>query len=426
MYINYEKKAAEAVSEIKRKKLFRDYPIISAIADKPPYGINEKNGKEIILWGNNNYLGLSQHPKIIAAKIAAIKQHGAGSGGTRNVLGTTKYLDDLESKIAKWHKKEKALVHISALDANIGVLAALGKYFQNCVFISDESNHASIIDGIRASGASKFVFKHNNVKEIEQKLSEVRGLSDSCPIIIVIESLYSMSGDIAPLKEIIALKKKYNALLYVDEVHAAGVIGKTGAGVAEELGVEADIDIICSTLAKSIGCTGGYVTGSSNMIEFLRHYSRNFIYTTALSPDSAAAAIKAIEIIESDEGRNIREKHKQSVSHLKAALKKYDINYLENGTHIVPIIIGDEARTTKISKDLLDEFNLAVTPIFAPTVAVGSARLRVNPTPNHTREMAEEFASALSILLKKYSDIKTIANDVNECDKLNVKTKGAK
>ncbi len=426
MFINYEKKAAEAVSEIKRRRLFRDYPIISAIADKPPYGINEKNGKEIILWGNNNYLGLSQHPKIIAAKIAAIKQHGAGSGGTRNVLGTTKYLDDLENKIANWHKKEKALVHISALDANIGVLAALGKYFQNCVFISDESNHASIIDGIRASGASKFVFKHNNVKEIEQKLAEVRGLSDSRPIIIVIESLYSMTGDIAPLKEIIALKKKYNALLYVDEVHAAGVIGKTGAGVAEELGVEADIDIICSTLAKSIGCTGGYVTGSSNMIEFLRHYSRNFIYTTALSPDSAAAAIKAIEIIESDEGRNIHEKHKQSVGHLKAALKKYDINYLENGTHIVPIIIGDEARTTKISKDLLDEFNLAVTPIFAPTVAVGSARLRVNPTPNHTKEMAEEFASALSILLKKYSDIKTIANDVNECDKLNIKTKGAK
>lgn len=418
MFINYEKKAAEAVSEIKHKKIYRDYPVISVISDRPPFALNEKNGKEVILWGNNNYLGLAQHPEIINTKINAIAKHGVGSSGTRNILGTSKILDELENRIASWHKKEKALVHISALDANIGVLGALGRFLQNAIFISDEYNHASMIDGIKASGASKYIFKHNNFVEVEKKLKEIRALSDSRPIIIAIESVYSMSGDITDLKKFIELKQKYNAFLYVDEVHAIGVMGSSGAGLSEKIGVENDIDIICGTLAKAVGCAGGYVVGSKNMIEFLRHYSRNFIYTTALSADSAAAAVKAIDIISGQEGRIIRAKHKDAVGNFKLMLDKYSINYLKNNSHIVPIIIGDESKTTSIAKDLLDEFNIAVTPIFSPTVPVGTARLRVNPTPNHTIKMSEDFASALSFLLNKYSSRKTVANDVNECDKI--------
>ncbi len=425
MFINYDKEAERNLLEIKRKKLFRDYPLISSIAENAPYGINEKNGNKVIIWGNNNYLGLSTHSKVIAAKINTVKKSGTSSGGTRNVLGTSKILNDLEMKIASWHGKEKALVHISALDANIGVLGALGRIFKNAVFLSDENNHASIIDGIRISAASKYIFKHNDIAGLENKLKEIRTASDERPIIIVVESVYSMSGDKAKLKEIVELKNKYNALLYLDEVHAIGIFGKRGTGLAEELGLLDDIDLICGTLGKSVGSAGGYVTGSTDMIEFLRHNSRNFIYTTALSPDTAAAALAAINIIDSAEGTELRDKHKKVIREFKKVLKKHNIEFLNNEAHIVPIIIGDEQRTSLIASDLLNEYNIAVTPLFAPTVPIGSARLRVNPTPNHTKEMAEEFGAALSTLFKKYSDTKLVAN-TNEEAKLKNKSRGRK
>lgn len=417
MFINYEKEAEKNLQEIKRKKLFRDYPLISAIAGKAPYGINERTGEEIIIWGNNNYLGLSSHPKIIKAKIESVKKAGTSSSGTRNVLGTSKILNDLEKRIAEWHGKEKALVHISALDTNIGVLSALGRIFKSAVFLSDEANHASIIDGIRISRSAKYIFKHNDTADLEKKLKEIRSASDERPIIIALESVYSMSGDKAPLKEIVKLKKKYNALLYVDEVHAIGVFGERGTGLAEELNILDEVDLICGTLGKSLGSSGGYVVGSSNMIEFLRHNSRNFIYTTALAPDSAAAALEAISILDSAEGKALRKKHLQAIDDFKKVLKKYKIDFLQNEAHIVPIIIGDEQRTSLIARDLLNEHNIAVTPLFSPTVPIGSARLRVNPTPNHTKKMAEDFAKALSKLLKKYSDVKAVANDSDSWNK---------
>ncbi len=424
MFIDYEKKAEEALKEIKRKNLFREYPVISVLADEPPYGILESDQRKILIWGNNNYLGLSNNSEVIKAKVEATKAHGSGSSGTRNILGTSKYLDDLEKKIAQWHCKEKALLHISALDANIGVLSALGKQLPNCIFLSDLANHASIIEGIKSSGANKYIFAHNDLIDLENKLKEIRSVSDSRPIIIVIESVYSMDGSKAPLKEFAELKKKYNALLYVDEVHAIGVMGPTGAGLAEEFGLSDEMDIICGTLGKAVGTSGGYIAGSRNMIEFLRHYSKNFIYTTAMAPDNAAASLKSIEIISSEEGKILRKKQQQAVSDLKNSLKKNGINYLENETHIVPVIIGDEQKTSLIAKDLLEIYNIAVTPIFFPTVNVGGARLRINPTPNHTKKMADEFADALKFLLEKYKDlgpVKNIANDDESCDKKFIK-----
>lgn len=408
MFANYEKIASEKLVEIKRKNLFREYPVINLLPENPPFGTikhpNIQASKHLVtIWGNNNYLGLSSHPEIIKAKIEATKKYGAGAGGTRNVLGTSEILNELEKKVANWYGKEKALIHISALDANIGVLSALLKNF-NAIALSDEKNHASIIDGIKLSGADKKIFKHNNIKDIEDKLSNIRKISDARPVVIIIESIYSMEGDFAPLKEIINLKNKYNALLYIDEVHAVGLRGDKGCGLAEELKLLDQVDLICGTFAKAMGVSGGFVVGSHNMIEFLRHHSRNFIFTTAMSADNAAACLKSIEIISSSEGKYLRKKHSEIVNETRLSLLAQGVRILSpKGSHILPVLIGDENITSKIAKDLLNEFDIAVTPIFAPTVPANQARLRINPTPYHTTEMINKLAEALSFLLNKYS-----------------------
>ncbi|HCR85923.1 MAG TPA: 5-aminolevulinate synthase [Alphaproteobacteria bacterium] len=405
MFTNYNKLAENALNEIKRKGLYRNYPLISQSPENPPYGFNHKTDEKVIIWGNNNYLSISSHPDVIKAKIEAIKKYGTGSGGTRNVLGTSDILNELENRIAKFHNKEKAVIHNSALDANIGVLSALGKYFPNTIFLSDESNHASIIDGIRASGASKYIFRHNDLKDLEKKLIKIRNLSDTRPIIIVLESIYSMSGDIAPLEKVIELKKKYNAFIYLDEVHAIGVNGKNGSGVASELKLENEIDIICGTFGKAFGQIGGYIAANEVLCEFLRHYSRNFIFTTALPSDVAAACLAVLNIFESDEGEVLRSQHKQAVSNTKKYLKEYNIPFLDFGTHIIPVILNDEKRTSKIALNLFSNHKIAVTPIFAPTVSVGKARLRINPTPKHTEEMSKDLAIAISNEIKNNPEI---------------------
>lgn len=422
MFVNYNKLAEKALNEIKRKGLFRNYPLISQTPENPPYGVNHKTNEKIIIWGNNNYLSLSNHQEVINAKIDAVKRYGTGSGGTRNVLGTSDILNELETRIAKFHNKEKALIHNSALDANIGVLAALGKYFSNCIFISDESNHASMIDGIKASGASKYVFKHNEIKDLENKLIEIRNISDSRPVIIVIESIYSMTGDIAPLKQIVALKEKYNALIYLDEVHAIGVNGTNGSGVASELGIKDSIDIICGTFGKAFGQIGGYISANEILCEFLRHYSRNFIYTTALPPDVAAACLKVLDIFEGNEGIIIRENHLKAVKNTKKYFREFNIPHLDFGTHIIPVMLNNERRTSLIARNLIDNHQIAVTPIFAPTVAVGKARLRINPTPNHTEEMSLNLAKAISSEIKNNPEIlfhKNYENDNTGVNKSN-------
>ncbi len=410
MFANYEKIAQEKLLEIKRKNLYRQYPIINLLPDNPPYAeyINGSERKIITIWGNNNYLGLAGNKEIINAKINATQEFGVGAGGTRNILGTSEILEKLENKIAKWFKKEKALIHNSALDANIGVISALLKNF-NAIAVSDEKNHASIIDGIRISGTDKQIFQHNNLTDLENKLANIRRISDSRAIIIIAESIYSMEGDFAPLKEIIALKKKYNAMLYLDEVHAIGVYGETGCGIAEKDNLLKDVDLICGTFAKAIGVIGGFVVGSENMIEFLRHYSRNFIFSTAMQPDNAAACLKAVEIISSIQGKFLRKKHQEIIKETRLTLQSYGLaNFSEilspDNSHIIPILIGNEAKTSIIAKTLLEEYNIAVTPIFAPTVPANLARIRINPTPFHTRNMITDLAEALSNLMIKFAD----------------------
>ncbi len=427
MKSNYEQIAAEKLFEIKQKGFYRKYPEISQIAGESPYGLNHKTGEKVIIFGNNNYLGLSQNEQIKHAKIEAIKEHGAGSSGTRNILGTSKILADLELKISRWQGTQASLSFISALDANIGTLSALGKNFNDTIFLSDEKNHASIIDGIKLSGKAKYIFRHNDIDELESKLREIRSISDSRSIVIVVESLYSMEGDFAPLKKLIELKSKYDALLFVDEVHATGVFGKSGAGYAEHIGLHKDIDVTCGTFAKAMGVTGGFISASKNMIDLIRHTARNFIFTTSPSPDVASACLKSIEVVSSSEGRNLRVKLFDKVEFLKSCLKKSQIEFIENQSQIVPIVFGDEIKTSLIAKDLMEEFYFAVTPIFYPTVEVGKARIRINVTPNHTEKMIIDLVGAIKKLEIKYADIdtKSVAENDNFCDKDSV-NKGIK
>lgn len=425
MFTNYENITQNKLNEIKRKGFYRNYPIISQIADNPPYGINSKTDELVTIFGNNNYLGLSNNKEIIEAKINAIKTYGAGSSGTRNILGTSKPLVDLENNISKWQNKESSLVFISALDANIGTLAALGRNLENTIFLSDQKNHASIIDGIKLSGSSKYIFKHNNLEDLENKLKEIRSASDSRAIIIVVESLYSMDGDFSPIEKITKLKNKYNALLFVDEVHANGLYGKKGAGYIEQLGLSKQVDIICGTFAKAMGVSGGFISTSENMAEFIRHEARNFIFTTSPAPDVAEACNASLRVVSSEEGELLRSKLFKNVADLKIKLKKAKIEYLDNNSQIIPIIFGDEKKTSLIAKSLMEEYKFAVTPIFYPTVEAGKARIRINVTPNHTEEMISELVVAIKFLVKKYEHLRTkdIAENDNLCDKYNIKNK---
>ncbi|MDX1950122.1 MAG: 5-aminolevulinate synthase [Rickettsiales bacterium] len=420
MFVNYEKLASEQLLEIKRKNLFREYPIVNLLPNNPPLAevLSGDEKKIVTIWGNNNYLGLAGNSEIINAKISAIKEFGVGAGGTRNILGTSESLENLENKIANWFRKEKALIHNSALDANLGVISALLKNF-NAIAISDEKNHASIIDGIKISGADKQIFKHNDLSDLENKLANIRRISDSRPIVILAESIYSMEGDFAPLKEIISLKKKYNAMLYLDEVHAIGVYGENGCGIAESQNLLNEIDIICGTFAKALGLIGGFVVGSKNMMEFIRHHSRNFIFSTAMQSDNAVACHKAIEIISSIQGRFLRKKHQEIIKETRLTLKSYGLSQNSeilspDNSNIIPILIGSEAKTIAISKALLEEYNIAVTPIFAPTVPVQQARIRINPTPFHTRKMITDLAEALSNLLIRFSDFENYKFNDNQ------------
>lgn len=419
MFNNYENLIRNKLSEIKLKGFFREYPVISQLSETSPYGINHKTQEKVIIFGNNNYLGMNQHPDVIKAKINAIKKFGVGSGGTRNILGTSYSLNKLEEIVSKWQNKEATLVHISALDANIGTLAALGKNMQNTIFLSDEKNHASMIDGIKLSGASKFIFRHNDLKELEKKLIEIRSASDSRSIVIAVESLYSMDGDFAPLKELVDLKKKYNAFLFVDEVHANGIYGKGGAGYVEALGLSKEVDVISGTFAKAVGVTGGFVSGSKGIIEFFRHESRNFIFTTAPSADNAEAIMKSVKILSSKEGDELRKRLFKNVDYLRKKLRESFIKFENNKSHITPIIYGNEERTKNIAQELVEKHNMAVTPIYYPTVPAGYAMIRINVTPYHNKKMIDKLCTTLSILQKKHksSGNKKVAENDNSCDK---------
>ncbi len=344
--------------------------------------------KKIINWCSNDYLGMGQHQQVIDSMKTALDAVGTGSGGTRNISGTTKYHVTLEDELAQLHKKESALIFTSAYVANLTTLESIPKVLPDITYISDSENHASIIQGIRHSKAKKVVWKHNDLNHLEDLLKKIPD-----PKCVVFESVYSMDGDISPIKQIVALCKKYNASTYLDEVHAVGLYGLTGGGISERENLQNDIDIINGTLGKAFGVQGGYIAGKKDFLDAIRSLAPGFIFTTSLSPVICAGALASVRYVK--ENNDLRKQLQERSSKTKYELIKSGIKVLENNSHIVPVIIGDAVKCKKISDDLLYEENIYVQPINYPTVSVGTERLRFTPGPLHTDAMIFDMVSKL-------------------------------
>ena len=348
--------------------------------------------KNIVNWCSNDYLGMGQHSYVIDSMKTALETAGAGAGGTRNISGTTHYHNALERELALLHKKESALLFTSAYNANQTTLETMGKIIPDLLFISDEENHSSIIQGLRHSRCRKEIFKHNDVQDLESIL-----MSNPGPKCVVFESVYSMDGDIAPVKEIIEVSKKYNAITYIDEVHAVGLYGETGAGICERDKVE--VDIINGTLAKAYGVQGGYITGKREFIDAIRSMASAFIFTTSLSPVICAGALTSIKYVK--DHPELREKIQERARKTKEEIERQGIEVLKNDSHIVPVIIGDPIKCKAVSDELLYKEGIYVQPINWPTVKRGTERLRFTPTPFHTDAHIFDMVVKLKSALKR-------------------------
>lgn len=358
-----------------------------------PYAI-----KNIVNWCSNDYLGMGQHKVVIDAMHTALDHTGTGSGGTRNIGGTSHYHVALEHELATLHRKPKALLFSSAYVANEWTLIALSKIIPNIEFISDSKNHNSLIVGINHSRATKSIFKHNDMEMLEQLLRASREAGNTpC---IVFESVYSMDGDVSPMADICDLADQYGAITYIDEVHAVGLYGQHGGGKIEELGLQDRIDIVNGTLGKAYGTQGGYIAGDSIIIDAIRSVAAGFIFTTSMSPVTCAGAMAAVKYLK--EHNEIRIKHQDRARKLKEELLKAGIPVMDcSTTHIVPVLVGEAKRCKKMSDELLNEFGIYVQPINYPTVDVGTERLRFAPTPFHDDGMIEDLVNALKTVFSK-------------------------
>ena len=351
--------------------------------------------KNIVNWCSNDYLGMGQNKVVIDAMHTALDQTGSGSGGTRNIGGTSHYHVALEQQLSQLHKKQSALMFTSAYVANEWTLVALSKSIPDIVFLSDSKNHASLIQGIRHSGASKKIWKHNDMDDLEKALKSVSGTP--C---IVFESVYSMDGDVSPMLEVCDLADKYSAMTYIDEVHAVGLYGQHGAGKLEELGLQNRIDIVNGTLGKAFGVQGGYIAGDSIVIDAIRSVASGFIFTTSTSPVICAGALASIKYVM--DHNELRIQHQERANKLKIMLREQDIEVLDCAkTHIVPVMIRDAKLCKKMSDLLLTDYNIYIQPINWPTVDVGTERLRVTPTPLHSDALMHELVDSLRKTFKR-------------------------
>ncbi len=346
--------------------------------------------KPITVWCSNDYLAMGQHPKVIAAMEEALHDVGAGSGGTRNIGGNTHYHVDLEAELADLHGKEGALLFTSGYVSNDATLSTLARLLPNCIIFSDELNHASMIAGIRNSGCEKRVFRHNDVAHLEELLAAE---DPDLPKLIAFESVYSMDGDVAPIHAICDLADKYNALTYIDEVHAVGMYGPRGGGISERDEAAHRIDIIEGTLGKALGVMGGYIAADSRIIDCIRSYAPGFIFTTSLSPVLVAGVLASVRHLKASSEE--REGQQAAAAQLKEMFRTAGLPVMDSTTHIVPLMVGDPVRAKKISDILLAEYGVYVQPINFPTVPRGTERLRFTPGPAHTTDMMRELTGAL-------------------------------
>ena len=362
-----------------------------------PRAANHKNGEvtDITVWCSNDYLGMGQHPAVVQAMIDCVQACGTGSGGTRNISGTNHNHLLLEAELADLHGKDAALLFTSGYVSNWAALSTLGARIPNAVILSDEGNHASMIEGIRHSRADKVLWKHNDWRDLDRKLAAV----GDRPKIVAFESVYSMDGDIAPIKEIVQVAKAHGALTYIDEVHAVGMYGPRGGGVSEREGLADQIDLIEGTLGKAFGVVGGYITGSAPLCDFIRSFASGFIFTTALPPAIAAAATASIQHLKVSQTERLRQR--EQVAKLRARLDRAGIPHMANDSHIIPVMIGDPVKCRMISDILMQDWGIYVQPINYPTVAKGTERLRITPSPFHSDADIDHLATALSTLWQR-------------------------
>ncbi|MFV9956155.1 MAG: 5-aminolevulinate synthase, partial [Candidatus Midichloria sp.] len=386
--VDYTHIFEKAIRSVREEERYRVFTEIEYKVGQAPYAYSKKLDKQIIVFCSNDYLGMSQHSVVIDTTIEVTKKCGVGAGGTRNISGTSSYIVELEAELANLHDKEAGLVFTSGYVANQATLTTLAKIMPDCVIFSDELNHASIIQGIRDSRLEKQIFLHNDLNHLESLLSQY---PLEKPKLIVFESAYSMLGDVTPIGAVCDLAKKYQALTYIDEVHSVGLYGKGGAGMAEKLGVMDKIDIIQGTLAKAYGAIGGYITAKSVIVDAIRSLASGFIFTTALPPSIAAAATASIRYLRNN--KEVRNKHQEAVKKVKKGFKDIGVNFLDHGTHIIPVMVNDPFLVKKIAEDLLNDHDIYVQHINFPTVPRGKERLRVTPSPLHTDQMIERLIS---------------------------------
>ena len=393
MTFDYSKAFNDALSAVRSEGRYRVFADLERIRGRFPRALYHGGAKpkEITVWCSNDYLGMGQHECVIAAMKSAADRVGAGAGGTRNIAGTTHYHVLLEREIASWHGKEAALLFTSGYVANEATLATLARILPDCVILSDELNHASMIEGIRGGRSAKLVWRHNDLAHLESLL---RDLPADRAKIIAFESVYSMDGDIAPIGAICDLAEKYGAFTYLDEVHAVGLYGAEGGGVAQRDGVESRVDLIEGTLGKAVGVMGGYIAASAAVVDAIRSYASGFIFTTALSPVLVAAALRSIKILRTSD--NLRRRHQERALTLKAMLSEAGLPVMPSVSHIVPLLVGDPVKCKALSDYLLERHSIYVQPINYPTVPKGTERLRLTPTPLHGDEDLEALVAALN------------------------------
>ena len=398
--VDYNSHFEGCIKEIKREGRYRTFATLERIAGRFPkalYHAPDGSKREVTIWCSNDYLGMGQHPAVLKAAEEALYNSGAGAGGTRNISGTTRYHVELERSIADLHGKEGALVFSSGYVANEGAISTIARLMPGCVILSDSLNHASMIHGIKDSRCDKMIWRHNDVEHLEEIL---KSLPADRPKMIAFESVYSMDGDIAPIKEICDLAEKYGALTYLDEVHGVGLYGPRGGGVAEERGLMDRIDVIEGTFGKAYGAMGGFITASAAIIDAVRSVASSFIFTTSLPPSVLAAAHAAVEHLKVSDIE--RQRMRRNVKHLKARLRAADLPFIDAESHITPIIVGEANCCREVTDILMKQYNIYVQPINFPTVPKGTERMRLTATAAHSIEDVDYLVDMLDHMWKTH------------------------